>query len=61
MTYKKANRLVNKIMKEECSEVGVFITYLSKIYMMTYDIDDKDFLKSLKKSLEQLKKEDYYE
>lgn len=61
MTYNKANRLVNKIMKEECTEVGIFITYLSRIYMMTYDIDDKDFLKSLKKSLEHVKKEDYYE
>lgn len=61
MTYKKANRLVNKIMKEECAEVGVFITYLSRIYTITYDIDDKDFLKSLKKSLEHVKKEDYYE
>lgn len=57
MTYKKTKRLINKIMKEDCVEVGIFISLLSKEYIDFYCIDEKDFLKSLKNSLKIIDKE----
>ena len=55
MGAKKALKIIDKILREcECAEVGVFISILSYDYMCLYDISKKDFIKSLKNSLEKI-------
>ena len=51
MTTKKANKLIDDILKENSIEVGIFISMVSYEYMKKYNIDDKHFLNSLKNSL----------
>ena len=52
MKAKKAIKLKNEILtKNNCTEVGIFISLLSSEYITLYDIPQKDFLKSLKNSL----------
>lgn len=58
MTVRKAEDMIKKIMKEDCVEVGIFISMLSNEYIKTYDISERDFLRSLKNSLKILKKEE---
>lgn len=54
----KTKRMIEKILKEEsCIEIGVFISLLSFYFIKSYDISIKEFIKSLKNSLETLEKE----
>lgn len=54
----KAKRMIEKIInKEKCTEVGIFISMLSFYFIKSYDISIKEFIKSLKNSLEILEKE----
>ena len=50
MTYRKTKKLINKILtKEDCTEVGIFISILSFEYINFYGIKKEDFLKKFKK------------
>ena len=57
MKYNTARRLINKIMKYNCVDIGVFISLLVDIYIHSYDITEKEFITSLKNSLRALKEE----
>lgn len=52
MKHKKAIKLIDKIMsKNDAKEVGIFISLLSYEYITFYEVEQKEFLKSLKNSL----------
>lgn len=57
MKYNTARRLINKIMKYDCADIGVFISLLIDIYMKCYDITEKEFMTSLKNSLKTIREE----
>ena len=57
MEIKKANKIIDEILKENIIEIGIFISMLSYEYMQKYNIDEKKFFNSLKNSLKILKKE----
>lgn len=57
MSEKQAIKTIEKIMnKNDVIEAGIFISILSYEYMKFYNISQKNFLKSLKNSLEILEK-----
>lgn len=55
MTIQEANTLIKKILKEEYTEVGVFISLLSNAYIEQTGMTEKHFMLSLKNSLKILK------
>lgn len=55
MTIQKTEKLINKILKEDCTEVGIFISLLSYEYMKKYNITKTQFERSLKNSIKILK------
>lgn len=54
MEIKKALQLIDNILNENSIEAGIFISLLSKKYIEKYQIDNEQFLTSLKNSLEKL-------
>ena len=54
MTNKKASKLINKILKEEPVESGIFISILSYKYIKQVGISKTKFMKSLENSLKKL-------
>ena len=58
MEYRKAKNMINKILKENPVEIGIFISMLCYEYTKQYDIDDKHFFNSLKNSLKILKEDE---
>ncbi len=56
MTTKKANKLMNTILKEDVAEIGVFISLLSYEYMQNIGISKEEFLEHLKNSLDIIEK-----
>lgn len=58
MKIRKANKMINEILKEDNIEIGIFISMLSYEYIRQSNITEKQFINSLKNSLEQLKKEE---
>ena len=59
MTAQKTEKLMKEILKEEMVEVGIFITLLSYNFIKQTGLPEKEFLKSLKRSLKICKKEKY--
>lgn len=55
MKIKKANKLINRILKNDFTEIGIFISMLSYKFIEKYNIDEKDFYKHLKSSIKILK------
>lgn len=55
MTVKETNKLINKILSKGAVEAGIFISMLVHAYIYACDIEDKDFLESLKNSLKILR------
>ena len=55
MTIKQANNTIDKILKEDPIEVGIFISLLSNAYIEKTGIPEKQFFNSLKNSLKILK------
>lgn len=58
MEYRKAKNMIDKILKENPVEIGIFISMLCYEYTKLYDIDDKHFFNSLKNSLKILKEDE---
>lgn len=57
MSYKKAMKMIRKIMDCDAATIGIFISLLVDIYIHSYDISEKEFMTSLKNSLKKLKEE----
>lgn len=55
MTTREANKLIDKILKEDSIETGIFISMLSYEYMKKNNITQTQFLRSLKNSIKILK------
>lgn len=52
MTTREADKIINKILnKEECTEVGIFLSIFANEYMKRYNITEKEFIRSIKNSL----------
>lgn len=56
MTTQEAKKLINKILKEDSIEVGIFISMLSYEYLKKTNITEKQFARSLKNSIKILNK-----
>ncbi len=57
MTVQEANKIIDKVLKEDSVEAGIFISMLSNEYIKQSNITEEQFIKSLKNSLKILKKE----
>ena len=58
MTVRKLNRIIKSLMSEkDMSEVGAAISIICYEYISNTTATKKEFLQSLKKSLDQLEKE----
>lgn len=55
MTTRQAKNLIDKILKENCIEIGIFISMLSYEYMKKNNITQTQFERSLKNSIKILK------
>ena len=56
MTTQEAKKLINKILKEDSTEAGIFISMLSYEYLKKTNITEKQFVRSLKNSIKILNK-----
>ena len=61
MTYKKANKLLKEIFKEEPAEIGIFISLLSYELIQRTGDTNTQFLKRLRNSLKIIKEEEQKE
>lgn len=59
MTTQKAEKIINEILKEEPTEVGIFISLLSHKFLRKTGLSKGTFLRTLNKSLKICKKEGY--
>ena len=57
MTPEQAYKIINKILKLDAKEAGIFISLLSYEFINQYEITNKEYLKSLENSLKLLQEE----
>ena len=61
MTVKRTKELIDEILSEEMVEVGIFLSLLSHEFVKKSGLTERQFLKTLKRSLKICNEKDYLE
>ena len=61
MTVKRTKELIDEILSEEMVEIGIFLSLLSHEFVKQTGLTERQFLKTLKRSLKICNEKDYLE